>query len=299
MQLAFEMEYLHPTYERTKISMVPYSSEYKEEFKRIYNECYHEMRQALGIEPFDFIEDDSFFESGMDKVYLLIKDRTLVGSVALKGNEIDDLIVNTKYQNKGYGKQILLWAIEHIDSDRIVLHVAKWNKKAVRLYQKSGFRIINATPIGESNMIREARREDLKEILELYLFLHEESVPKMDEHLKETWDQIMEDENHHLIVNEIDGKIVSSCVCVIIPNLTRNVRPYAFVENVVTHADHRKKGYAGECLEYAKGIAEQANCYKMMLLTGSKRAETLNFYENAGYNSSDKTAFIQWIGTKV
>ena len=71
---------------------------------------------------------------------------------------------------------------------------------------------------------------------------------------------------------------------------------YAFVENVVTHADHRGKGYAGECLAYAKQIAEQENCYKMMLLTGSKKPETLHFYEKAGYNSSDKTAFIQWIG---
>ncbi|MBO4846265.1 MAG: GNAT family N-acetyltransferase [Lachnospiraceae bacterium] len=144
-------------------------------------------------------------------------------------------------------------------------------------------------------MVREARKEELNDLLELYLYLHEDSIPAHDEHLKDTWDQIMNDNNHHLIVNEVDGKIVSSCVCVIIPNLTRNVRPYAFVENVVTHADHRKKGYARECLDYAKSIAQKENCYKMMLLTGSKKPETLHFYENAGYNSSDKTAFIQWI----
>jgi len=71
---------------------------------------------------------------------------------------------------------------------------------------------------------------------------------------------------------------------------------YAFVENVVTHADFRGNGYAGECLDYAKKIAEKENCYKMMLLTGSKKPETMHFYEKAGYNSSDKTAFIQWIG---
>lgn len=144
-------------------------------------------------------------------------------------------------------------------------------------------------------MIREANKNDLKELLELYLYLHEDSIPNQDEHLENTWKQIMEDKNHHLIVNEVDGKIVSSCVCVIIPNLTRNVRPYAFVENVVTHADYRKKGYASECLNYAKAIAKKENCYKMMLLTGSKREETLRFYENAGYNSSDKTAFVQWL----
>ena len=147
-------------------------------------------------------------------------------------------------------------------------------------------------------MVREARIEDLDELLGLYLFLHEESIPELNEHLEKTWNQIIEDPNHHLIVNEIDGKIVSSCVCVIIPNLTRNVRPYAFVENVVTHADYRGRGLARECLNYAKKISEQENCYKMMLLTGSKKPETLRFYENSGYNSSDKTAFIQWLGEK-
>lgn len=144
-------------------------------------------------------------------------------------------------------------------------------------------------------MVREVRKEDLNELLELYIFLHEDSIPEPSKHLADVWNMIIEDSNHHLIVNEIGGKLVSSCVCVIIPNLTRNVRPYAFVENVVTHGDYRGKGYATECLNYAKRIAEKENCYKMMLLTGSKKPETLRFYENAGYNSSDKTAFIQWI----
>ena len=144
-------------------------------------------------------------------------------------------------------------------------------------------------------MIREAEKEDLKELLQLYLFLHETSIPEDSEQLRKTWADIMSDENHHLIVCEIDGKIVASCVCVIIPNLTRNVRPYAFVENVVTHEDYRKKGYATACLDYAQQLAKKNNCYKMMLLTGSKKESTLNFYRNAGYNSSDKTAFIQWI----
>lgn len=145
-------------------------------------------------------------------------------------------------------------------------------------------------------MVREAEKRDLDAILELYLYLHEDSIPETDMHLEQTWEQIISDPNHHLIVNEVEGIIVSSCVCVIIPNLTRNVRPYAFVENVVTHEEYRGNGYAGECLDYARNIAEKENCYKMMLLTGSKKPETLRFYEKAGYNSSDKTAFIQWLG---
>ena len=89
-------------------------------------------------------------------------------------------------------------------------------------------------------MVREAKKEDLHALLELYLHLHEDSVPEMTEHLKNTWDTILGDPNHHIIVKEIDGRPVSSCVCVIIPNLTRGVRPYAFIENVVTHACHRQ-----------------------------------------------------------
>lgn len=144
-------------------------------------------------------------------------------------------------------------------------------------------------------MVREAVKKDLDELLHLYLFLHEKDIPEQSQHFQNVWNEIISDKNHHIIVNVVDGRIVSSCVCVIIPNLTRNVRPYAFVENVVTHLECRGKGYATECLNYAREIAKNQNCYKMMLLTGSKEQNTLDFYENAGYNSADKTAFIQWL----
>ncbi len=144
-------------------------------------------------------------------------------------------------------------------------------------------------------MVREIKSDEQKELLELYLSLHEDSVPEQSETLEKTWTEIMNDKNHHLLVNIIDGKIVSSCVCIIIPNLTRRIRPYAFIENVVTLEKYRGHGYATECLNYAKKLAVKSNCYKIMLLTGSKEEKTLSFYRNAGYNSIDKTAFIQWL----
>lgn len=144
-------------------------------------------------------------------------------------------------------------------------------------------------------MIREIKENELQELLELYTHLHELDVPEYSEHLEKTWNTICNDENQHIIVCEVDGKIVFSCVCVIIPNLTRNIRPYAFIENVATHADYRGNGYATACLNYAKVLAQKADCYKIMLLTGSKNDKTLNFYKKAGYNSEDKTAFIQWL----
>ena len=142
-------------------------------------------------------------------------------------------------------------------------------------------------------MIREIERTELNDLLALYTHLHEKSIPEWSDHLNHTWETILQDRNHHIIVNIVDGKLVSSCVCVIIPNLTRGIRPYALIENVVTHTDYRGMGYATACLDYAKTIATKAHCYKIMLLTGSREDATLRFYEHAGYNSTEKTAFIQ------
>jgi len=149
--------------------------------------------------------------------------------------------------------------------------------------------------MNESAVIREARAEELQQVLALYLHLHEASVPPRDEKLERAWEAILADGNHHLIVSEADQKIVSSCVCVVVPNLTRGVRPYALIENVVTHPAYRGKGLATRCLHFAREIAEKENCYKIMLLTGAKDEKTLDFYRRAGFNSSDKTAFIQWL----
>ena len=129
----------------------------------------------------------------------------------------------------------------------------------------------------------------------LYMQLHDNPMPEKTAELQALWKRILNDKDHHIIVAEEDAKIVSSCVCVIIPNLTHNQQPYAFVENVITDKEYRKQGLATACLDYAREIAVRENCYKLMLLTGSKHESTLNFYRKAEYNSEDKMAFIQRI----
>ncbi len=144
-------------------------------------------------------------------------------------------------------------------------------------------------------MIREINNDDFDALMKLYMQLHSNLMPKKTPEVMELWNRIINDKDHHIIVVEEDGKIISSCVCVIIPNLTHNQQAYALVENVITDEEYRGKGLATKCLNYAKEIALKENCYKLMLLTGSKKDSTLNFYRKAGYNSEDKTAFIQWI----
>ena len=147
--------------------------------------------------------------------------------------------------------------------------------------------------------IRIADGNDLADILKLYTQLTDHGqgspMPQIDGRVRAVWQRIRSAEGHFIIVGVVDGCIVSSCVLIVVQNLTHNQRPYALIENVVTDERHRNKGYASAVLNHAKAVAQQANCYKMMLMTGSKQESTLLFYERAGYNSQDKTAFVQWI----
>ena len=141
--------------------------------------------------------------------------------------------------------------------------------------------------------IREIIQDDLEDLLKLYEQLGPNPFVQVDEHILTVWNNILQNKDYHIIVAEVEGKVVSTCTCVIIQNLTHNQRPYAVVENVVTDQNFRGKGYATSCLDFAKEIAIKNNCYKLMLMTGSKKETTLNFYRNAGYTDKTKTAFDQ------
>lgn len=142
--------------------------------------------------------------------------------------------------------------------------------------------------------IREALRDELDSLLELYIHLHTEEPPERERSAL-AWESMLTDPNHHVLLGLENGRVVSSCILALIPNLTRNARPYGLIENVVTHPDFRGGGRATALLKQAVKIAAEADCYKVMLLTGRKDAETLSFYRGAGFNSKDKTAFICWL----
>lgn len=148
--IAYEMQLNKSKVDAPNILCIPFQKQYFERYKRIYNECFYEMRKALDIEPYHFLHD---YEQIVDKVgdiYLLVDKEEIIGSVACYGNEIDDLVVNQKYQQQGYGKQLLLWTIQYIrerSNEPITLHVAAWNQKALMLYEKCGFEIVKAEKV--------------------------------------------------------------------------------------------------------------------------------------------------------
>lgn len=143
--------------------------------------------------------------------------------------------------------------------------------------------------------IREIQRDELPQLLALYRHLHPEGWLEEGPDAQKIWQAIQAAPGYHIVVAEEGGELVSTCTLLIVPNLTHLGRPYGLIENVVTHPAHRGKGLATGCLNFARQLAQEQGCYKLMLMTGSKRQSTLHFYERAGYRSDVKTAFLQWL----
>ena len=141
--------------------------------------------------------------------------------------------------------------------------------------------------------IRELKSNELDDLLELYSYLHHDDDPLPERSTVEiVWREILNSPNYQLYGVFVDNVLVASCALSITPNLTRGCRPYGVIENVVTHMDHRRKGYGASVLRFALEQAWKSNCYKVMLLTGRKSEAVYQFYENAGFDRDAKRAFL-------
>ncbi len=142
-------------------------------------------------------------------------------------------------------------------------------------------------------LIRRLISRDLSDLLSLYAHLHsvDDPLPSRAE-VNSIWAEIMTSSNLRYYGGFVDGQLVATCTLSIIPNLTRGCRPYGVIENVVTHSDHRRKGYATEVLREALRDAWSQKCYKVMLLTGRKDEGTFRFYEAVGFDRDSKQAFV-------
>lgn len=141
--------------------------------------------------------------------------------------------------------------------------------------------------------IRHLNRQDLPLLLALYEHLHAVDSPlPVPQEVDAVWDTIEKSDGISYFGVFIGNKLVSSCTVAVIPNLTRSCRPYAVVENVVTHAAHRKRGYGAAVLQSALAHAWSAGCYKAMLLTGRKDEAVFRFYQSAGFDPHGKQAFV-------
>ena len=134
----------------TSLDLRNYRDSDYEEYRAMYNGCFLAMRTALGIRPVECCKTREELAQSRSEIWVLERSGVLAGSVAVYGNEIDDLVVKGDFQGLGLGRALLQWALALLEADGrgpAVLHVADWNRRAMELYRKQGFRIIKTEVI--------------------------------------------------------------------------------------------------------------------------------------------------------
>jgi GNAT superfamily N-acetyltransferase len=145
---------------------------------------------------------------------------------------------------------------------------------------------------GDNAIVRELEAGDLGALLALYGDLHENDQPASRERVEAVWETIAADTAQVYLGVFLGGELVAACNAAIIPNLTRGCRPYAVIENVVTAASHRRRGFGAAVLEEAVARCWARDCYKVMLMSASGREAAHEFYEAIGFDRHSKQAFI-------
>ncbi|MBO5177663.1 MAG: GNAT family N-acetyltransferase [Lachnospiraceae bacterium] len=145
-------------------------------------------------------------------------------------------------------------------------------------------------------IIRQAKPEDAQDLKTLYFEFLTHFPPKEEQDMNR-WTKVISNfekaDDRFLLVVEEDGKAVSTVQVAIIEGLTHNVRPFAVIENVVTHGEYQNRGFASALLEKATEIAKEFNCYKVFLETGSNKESTLNFYRKNGFVIDEKHSCLK------
>ena len=81
--------------------------------------------------------------------YNIIIDDKIIGSVCIKDLEntklLDEIYLEKGFRNKGIGTDIIMKVLKEIANKNIYLWVYKENYKAVSLYKRLGFKIIDET----------------------------------------------------------------------------------------------------------------------------------------------------------
>ncbi len=146
----YEMEYKGDAVE-SNLSPIPLEEQYYEQYRNLIDTCFYEMRKALHIQPYgkycDSLEE---VMKQKENIFLLLKGDTIICAASCPENEIGNVAVNLRYQRQGYGRKIMEFALGYMQKrgdSPIKLTVAKWNKRAITLYEKLGFKIMKEATV--------------------------------------------------------------------------------------------------------------------------------------------------------
>jgi GNAT superfamily N-acetyltransferase len=139
--------------------------------------------------------------------------------------------------------------------------------------------------------LREARREDLAEIVRLLaddpLGLNRESdeTPLPDCYFV-AFASIEQDPNNEILVATLPGRIVGVLQLTFIPSLTHTGSWRAQIEGIRVAAEYRGQGVGTQLMHWAMDRARENNCRIVQLTMDRRRERVGTFYERLGFTAT-------------
>ncbi len=139
--------------------------------------------------------------------------------------------------------------------------------------------------------IRPAEERDVTRIVELYreLTITDSEVEHRRDptlaHYQRVFAEIRADPRQRLFVAEVEGGVAGTIVLLVVPNLSHNGTPWAFLENLVVTGKHRRQGLGRMLLEHAVGIARESGCHMVELCSDVRRQEAHRLYRSMGFEA--------------
>lgn len=130
--------------------------------------------------------------------------------------------------------------------------------------------------------IRPATGSDLPELLALYSEFNPDDPPLAAETAHRIWTDIATQSGRTVLVADLDGTLVGTADCIVLPNLTRAGRAILAVENVMVTRGHRRTGVGRRLMDAVVQLAGSAGCYKAQLLAADGH-EVHAFYRACGF----------------
>ncbi|MDF2937356.1 MAG: hypothetical protein K0Q90_2729 [Paenibacillaceae bacterium] len=142
-------------------------------------------------------------------------------------------------------------------------------------------------------MIREAEAGDKEQLSRLYRMLVPNSK-KMDVQ-EEQIHKIRTDPMNFIFVYEEHGELLGSLTLNICMQALHGERPYAIVENVIVHDDHRGKSIGHQLFRHVEAYCNSIHCHRIMLLSKATRIRAHQFFEREGYDGQISKGFKKYL----
>jgi len=154
---AYDLEYTSEAYDYLEddLDVKPYDEVYLQEFINLLDDSFRPLRLENNIVPLDCygsnLEESKseFLELNEEGKIIGLWDKdVLIGVTITEGNEIDTIAISKEHQNKGYGRRVVNYLMNHLINEEkhktIHLGVIASNKIAFDLYIKCGFKQVGS-----------------------------------------------------------------------------------------------------------------------------------------------------------